>query len=173
MKALKPLFPLCGQLFVKKCSSTLIPLIYPPDLIDVTRKKRLKNNPRKNNQWDLLLEHSRMYHQFKLSLLSRRFRLLQNDSSAKLSLLSRRFRLLQNDSSAKLSLLSRPRPAYFYANQPITSCQSPITDPRSPIPNPRSPAPALYSPRGQCYNAKRSFSNYETRISRWNTLFPC
>ncbi len=64
MKPPKPLFPLCVQLYVKIISLTLIPLIYPPDLIDMKRKKRLKNNPRKNNQWDLLLKLAAMYHQF-------------------------------------------------------------------------------------------------------------
>ena len=64
MKPPKRLFPLCSPLYVNIIPSTLIPLICPPDLIDVKRKKRLKNNPRKNNQWDLLLEPAAMYHQF-------------------------------------------------------------------------------------------------------------
>ncbi len=67
MKAPKPLFTQYRQLYVKIISLTLIPLIFPPDLIDMKIKNILKNNPRKNNQWDLLLEPAAMYHQFTLT----------------------------------------------------------------------------------------------------------
>ncbi len=64
MKPPKRLFRLCGQLYVNNIFPILIPLKIMSLPRETERKKRLKNNPRKNNQWDLLLEPAAMYHQF-------------------------------------------------------------------------------------------------------------
>jgi hypothetical protein len=98
MKPPKRLFPQDAQLYVKIISSTLIPLIITHLLRERKRKIILKNNPRKNNQRDLLLELAGMYHQF--TPHPRQAESAQPTSSSsrslKLSLLSRRLRPANN-----------------------------------------------------------------------------